>query len=387
VAKRLSHQPLGLKEGFSMRVILDTNIFLQDIPLESPAFVTFLSGLRPAGYELIVPQLVYDELINKYIEEYSKFLELGRKLGINPHGPIRQRIRQDASKAAEEYAKYLQTKLPIKKLVDYPSTPHNLLVRRALARRKPFRNTDTGGYRDALLWDTIIILAQEIPQSPIAFITSNQKDFSAPGQPQKLHSELIQDLTSVGKPVSEVRLFNTLTQFVDENISPVLQSLSQIRDQLSAGTYPDLELKVFVEEELQGHVGWMEINHRQLGFPSEYETSHLSMVNRIDSIESTNVRQLPTGELLVEFNLQAECEFDVFIAKSDFYALDDEESPYVWDNDWNEWYVAAEESSDVEMHINLIYDPNIKKVKTAEITDINPTVEWWERQDRERKRG
>jgi hypothetical protein len=102
------------------------------------------------------------------------------------------------------------------------------------------------------------------------------------------------------------------------------------------------------------------------------------MVSSIEQISEIDVRQLPSGDLLISFRVGANCEFDVFIYKADYYSLPDDHLPYVWDNDWNEWYVAASASSDIEMQISLILDLTDRTIKSASIADIQPTTEWSE---------
>lgn len=359
-----------------MRVVLDTNIFLQDIPAQRPAFTTLLAGLDIAGHRLVMTQIVFDELINKYKEDVEQLLRSARKLGIGPQGPIQDIAIGDVDASTGLFSEFLRRRFPYGKLVPYPSTPHTLLVGRALERKKPFRNSDTGGYRDSLLWHTIVELAREDPGSPIAFVTSNLKDFGSSKTPAELHPDLCEDISSHDHPTSAVTLFGRLEDFVEAHVTPVLVSLDGIRAELAASTFSALNLVEFVQEGLQPLVAYKEFQPDEIGFPPTFETSHLSMVNDIEGVTDVDVRQLPSGELLISFRVTANCEFDVFIYKSDYYSMSETHQPYVWNSDWNEWYVAASASTDVEMLVDLIFDRAAGAVKSASIADIHPVEEY-----------
>ena len=74
-----------------MRIVLDTNIFVADFTLASPSFETLITGAPRAGHSLLLSDLVFDELLNRYGKEYQKVLDAQRRLGVGPVGPIRSR--------------------------------------------------------------------------------------------------------------------------------------------------------------------------------------------------------------------------------------------------------------------------------------------------------
>lgn len=367
-----------------MLVVLDTNIFVADFALDSPAFETLLAGAPRAGHSLLLPDLVLDELINRYGEEYHKVLEAQRRLGLGPGGAIRSRRLESAQAATDRYREHVLTRLRSASRLKYPNTPHEALVRRALARSKPFRNTDTGGYRDALLWYSVLGAATFSPTVPVALVTANTRDFSDPANPSQLHPDLVKDLVASELTPASVLLFPSLDRFLQAHVIPTLTVLDDIRARLEAGTFEGLDLRTFTTDDLQPLLGWKEFEPQEIGFPSEYETSHLSMIEEIQQLSDIDVRQLPSNDILISYSLIAECEFDIFIFKADYYSLPDSEMPYVWSPDWNEHYVAASDSSTVRMRIALVFTQTDHAVKSAQISEIEPTEEWWERKERER---
>jgi predicted nucleic acid-binding protein len=162
-----------------MRIILDTNIVFRDFYFSSPASRTLLSGMAKANHSLYVPKVIFDEIVNKYLESVGELLGKAKRLGFSGLA-INDSVVNELEQARSSYSEFLTRELKTvgARFLDYPTTSHEELVGRALKRRKPFRSTDTGGYRDALIWETIKILACEKPKETIAFISDNPKRVS-----------------------------------------------------------------------------------------------------------------------------------------------------------------------------------------------------------------
>ncbi len=346
--------------------------------MEGSTFRVLLSGLSHAGYSLCVPRVVLDEVVNKYTEEASKAISQIRKLGFSmPRFSGSSRPISSVEEAKEKYKISLLEKLSDvgARLLDYPPTPHEHLVQRALDRRKPFRGTDTGGYRDALIWETILQLAGSEPHGTIAFVSTNSGDFADEHNKERFHPHLVDDLRALGEKRSEVVLFKDLDGFVDTHIKPTLEFLENVRAQLEAGNYPNLNLQTLIQEQLVDLVGWKEFDSRDIGFPTEFESPTITYIDEVHSITNIDVRKLSTNELLITFSADAECEFDVFIFKADFYTLPDDMLPFVWDDDWNKHYMAASASVRVQLTVSLTFDVESNKITSTQIKGITPKEE------------
>lgn len=349
-----------------MKIVIDTNIFFRDFMLDGTEFRTLFSELPKLGYKLCIPRIVFDETVNKFLEEIKKALDNARKIGAtsinfaNFENPI-----STPENAKETYRTFFSAKLRSlgAELVDYPAVTHENLVQRALSRKKPFRSSDTGGYRDALLWETILELAQS---DEIAFISDNPKDFSDDSK-QGLHSDLLDDIKN--KELRTVTLFDSVGKFNQSKIYPVLQLLGEIQAQLSAEQYTPLILSSFLDEKLVEFIGSQELDPAEIDLPAEFESPTISHIENISEISNINVRQLSSGELLITLSVHAECVFDIFIYKPDYYILDDDEV-FVWDTNWNEWYVAASISKQVTLDLKMTFSPEASKVTSVSILGV-----------------
>jgi predicted nucleic acid-binding protein len=352
-----------------MKIVIDTNVFFHDFLLDGTEFRTLFSELPRLGYILCMPQIVFDETVNKFLEETRKVYDSARKIGVSAvqfskfATPI-----TSPENAKEVYQVYFAENLRKlnAEMIGYPAVTHQKLVERALQRKKPFRSSDTGGYRDALLWETILELAKT---DEVMFISNNPKDFSDENK-KGFHQDLIDDIQS--RELKSISLFTSVHGFNEVKIYPELKNLAEIQKQLKAGEYEGLSLTTFLEEQLTKHLGSQELDPSDLDLPNKFESPSLNLVETVNEISDINVRQLSSGELLITFSAEMECEFHIFIYKPDYYVIGDDIKIFVWDNDWNEWYVAASTSKQVTLDLKLTYLPENEEVTSVSILGIRP---------------
>ena len=352
-----------------MKIVIDTNIFFHDFMLDGTEFRTLISELPRLGYMLCVPKIVFDETVNKFFEETRKVYESTRKIGVSALVFSEFDSPSESPEIArDKYQTFFAEKFKTlnAEVVDYPSVTHKELVGRALSRKKPFRNTDTGGYRDALLWETILELAKT---DEVSFLSNNPKDFSDENK-QEFHQDLINDVQTRG--LKTVSLFTSIHGFNEARIYPELKNLNEIQTLLETDKYEYLILSEFLDEQLTEHVGSDELDPSDINLPSEFESPSLSLVEKVNEITNINVWQLSSGELLITFSADMDCEFDVFIYKPDYYGMGDDTEVSVWDNDWNEWYVAASITRQIILDLKLTYNADSKKVTSVNILGFHP---------------
>ena len=240
----------------AMKVLVDSNQFIADFLLESAPFRYLMHFLNNEGHTLLLSRLVLEEVENKYSTEIQKaFTEASKsnqrleQLGLS-HSPaktfnlelpllnLEQRIREQIDSV---------------QILEYENVPQAQVVQRALNRRKPFDADGATGYRDCLLWLSLICqLASDTSNTDeeVIFISSNWKDFyqAAPVKQAvnedsdkassstsiqnkkptsllkiKLHDDLIADLTSLKQSVSP---FYTVAAFVDTKVDKAKHVIS-----------------------------------------------------------------------------------------------------------------------------------------------------------------
>lgn len=154
-----------------MKVVLDTNIIFSDFHLKGAKIKNLCESTKSIGGVVYIPELVIDESINKYKEQLqlgnSKIdkgiSDLKRLIGKTVfENPITDKYIIDE---VDEYQKGFRKQIKNLgiKIIPYPTIKHQELVKRDLARKKPFQESGKG-YRDALIWESVKSLCEKSPE-------------------------------------------------------------------------------------------------------------------------------------------------------------------------------------------------------------------------------
>ncbi len=353
-----------------MQVVLDTNIIVADYHLVGTHAITFRDASKRLGYSLAIPGVVFDETINKYNEELRECTKTIKK-GLKKIRKLTGReipldgLQESLDLTAEEYkTKLIKTIDSVKGLIlRYPIITHEKLVRRALNRKKPFHK-EGRGYRDALIWETVLEIAKA-DNKPVIFITANRKEYFGPES--GLHLDLLSDLKELGIDEDKVKIYKDFSDFNQKYIIPRLQHLEDLRDQLSRSEHPDLNLSEAILDNQGELIYWPEISAKKLMFRWEFESPSMSAIHEVYNLKVNNVMKLYSGKLLIEFEADAECEYDFYVHKGDLEAIVRSDNAFVDDYNWNRHYASASASKETHISISLIYDEATKIVESIDM--------------------
>ena len=95
-------------------------------------------------------------------------------------------------------------------ILPIPSTPHGQLIAKAIERRRPF-NRKGSGYRDALIWESVLELLERGP-GPVALVSNDRDAFPDKPDNPKLAADLVRELADRGHP-GRVALYFFLKDF------------------------------------------------------------------------------------------------------------------------------------------------------------------------------
>ena len=187
-----------------MHVVLDANIIIAEGFGQSVAFQFLLSSSSAVGHIICIPALVIEEVVANFKREIEQetsrtekdLQKIARLLAKPLQSPIAGLGIEDET---NQFRDRLKSKLDESDcfILDYPDTTHEELVKRAVARKRPF-DTKGSGYRDALVWESVLNLVASV-NDPVVLLSSD-KDFGKEG---KLYTDIVDDLTSRGK--SDIR--------------------------------------------------------------------------------------------------------------------------------------------------------------------------------------
>lgn len=364
-----------------MKVVLDTNIIFSDFHLNGAKIKDLCESAKSIGAILYIPAVVIDETINKYCEKiqdcktkidkyFSDFERLtGKKIELT------QNSLDVITKEKEEFIKYFEVQIRRLNLeiIPYPSTSHKDLVSRDLARKRPFQESGKG-YRDTLIWESLLTICTkcnnlfDMPQ--MVFINKNHKDFCLEGC---LHPDLREDLAKLGINKDYVEIVEDIDVFIKKFAKPKQKILQNIKDAFQTyGSYKDINIIHETEQRLDKFLLYRQFDYEDSPFRQEFENPTVVEIGK-PKIKIDEVRQISDNEVVIEYTVNIECTFDVYLFKADAMCMDVKELPQVWDNDWNKHYMAASDTATINLKIFLIVDNSFTKVLSDDIEIIDNT--------------
>jgi PIN domain-containing protein len=278
-----------------MIVVLDTTETFADLRLDGSNFRMLKAYISRTRSRLAIPQIVVEETINHFREQLSEQVEaastalrsIDRMLGES--GTYRS-PSIDQARSVEDFRRYLD--MQIQELggsvIAYGKVLLPDLIARSLGRRRPFDSSGQRGFRDAVLWESI--LKEVIPglrdTEPVALVTRNSKDF---GKEPELFPELQEDCRSRSKPNVQVRLFNGLQSFVDKEVKPNLEKLEAIHREIVQGQFKTFSLDAFLAASTESlrraideHVRWYPDLGKLIPYLSdEFHSQHLQNLEQL----------------------------------------------------------------------------------------------------------
>ena len=322
-----------------MHIVLDANAIVSEGFGNSRQFKALLSVANALGYTIVVPQVVVDEVVARFSKSLeaeveavrSRLAKLSNWMSRSLESPI------GVLNVADETESFKRTLL--KKFEDanvvvagYPDTPHEELVRRATSRTRPFDDNGSG-YRDTLIWMTVLDLVTETGEQVV--LVAADKAFRNKERPN-LHRDLttqVSDITRAGG--NRVALSINLSSLVDDHIRPYLNNVpwENPLETLANLVFGAEETIALAIQEKYAHMEW---DPNALGLSGDFESPTLDSASNVTIRSVEDVREYPGGGYLVKVEADFEADFGVFMYKSDWYAHEEEPHLFVVDWDWND---------------------------------------------------
>jgi len=352
----------------TMHVVLDTNVFFSDFRMEGNAFRVLLASTERLGIAVYVPEVVLDEISSCYRREMEALrakLDKAASTWQRYSGRSICSLPSDEDMAQEcsHYSTWLRAKLESIQAVipAYPDVSHRVLAQRAMARRRPFREDDRG-YRDALIWETVLSLCAGIGE-PMFLVSKNRKDFGDGPEP---HADLVADLCERGLSEDMVRVFSSLA---DLKLHEQLERLDDLIERFSTDAVPDFSLHSWVQDQLIDVLREGEWAGALLGLTRSSSDACLSSIDRVVAISVDDVRQLPNGDLLLAATARLSAEVQVHGDLESYYR--DEGYRELWEDGFPAGCLAAWFPVEAKIMFSLVLQADFSAVLSAEVDEID----------------
>lgn len=361
-----------------MLIFLDTSIFCADFQMTSTSFELLKSYIGKGGNWLCVPEIVMDEVKNKYREQ---IIELSQK----------------SNSSIRELNKYVTTDFPLiseEQIIaeiekynknwdmllfeygnglpeGYPDVSHKDIVQRALERKKPFKSDGKDGYRDYLIWLTFVDVVSRYSMEDACFITLNTRDFSDKENKDKLHPQLEKDLKDKDIDLTRIHYFTSLKNFIEKEVKPKLQDIEEHEKLISALMADNLGFMVPLKEAIVREILGLELEGYDIVFMDDGENHSVDQVEEIFDLKIEDISEISHTEYLLTMEAQALCNISFYIFKADYYSGEDFSQIFIVDSEWNKYYMLAEELMGLAISLEVIYDLEKKKITSMNIQNVD----------------
>lgn len=293
-----------------MDVILDSNIFRSDLPLKSKEIEVLIDYLYKSKSSLLMPKIILEEIRHLYRRQLIDNINKYRSICRNIRGiifDINTKIETteiDIEEQVENYINFVKRKFNItnEKIIDYKPEYLNEVVARATQRKKPC-GTDGQGFRDTILWLTILDCAKSDNNWQIVFISSNTEDF-ANKETSSLHEDLLNDIQKSG---IDVYYYKEISNFLEKHQSNV-EYISEdwMLNELRKVKFED-HMKTFFNKEDNKIYNWYERNISE----GKERTNYFNVYEfYLNSIGTYSVFELTDGKVIITTELACEMQIE-----------------------------------------------------------------------------
>lgn len=366
-----------------MKLIIDTNIVHEDYHLYGPRISKLVSAAKKLGYDMMMPEVVVDEMINQYRKKLIQYMPGYAnimKMVTSTQG-VENKFDRDSfiSEKTKEYASFLRKRLKELdiEVIGYPRVDIKALVAKDLNVKKPFREIEGGsiGYRDALIWESIKSVCQlpkaliEDPQ--VEFLTENTKDFA--GADNTLHPDLVEELKKASLAENCVVLVSDVKSFFETKINGELELLDHIKEALvKFGKFNRFDIHDEVSRVLNEDYVFEVLDEsdydsgERYHLPGYMEDPSYNNANS-PSIDEVMVRRLADQTVLIEVAATVNVELSFFVYKADYYMIDEDKMPYIIDEDWNDHYMWCESSVAIPFWLAFNTTPKLGRILSVDV--------------------
>ena len=157
--------------GSSFCIVIDTSVLHDDYELAKAPLRELLNIAKLCGARVLLPRVVFDKHVSHFERDYQKYRSQTEaaldKLSQLPLVDVPDVHIPEVTVAYSDSLQVIAQERGIE-FLDYPRVTHQNILRRFFQKRKPFGEKDTG-YKDALIWETILELLPD-PNVRVIFI-------------------------------------------------------------------------------------------------------------------------------------------------------------------------------------------------------------------------
>lgn len=300
-----------------LAVVLDANTVGVQDPLAGNASRIVLDAASKGQLLVVVPELVIREVINKWREntagEIDKLRPLIKRLE-------RYRLSvdlptdEDLAARATDVEGALRQRLAAPGVLtpNFPVIGHEHLVQRALDRRLPFTKDGKDGYRDSVLWETVIELAAK---HEVVLVSRDGRAFTSGDDKETLSQALAAEVLERLGDGAHVELVRDLQAVADRVTAQDEHTLQAVRSLVSESSF-----RTLLEEALEDNLPSLSLGPRHLrtlGFGPQISIGTAMALNELGAVSVLSAYAVPGGDTLAELDVAASIDAHFIVTGAD----------------------------------------------------------------------
>ncbi len=359
-----------------MKIVIDTNVIHKDFFLQNAQIINLCETAKKCGIKVFIPQVVIDEVINHYrekIEDARSNFEKA-KGGLSffyPNENIEDYFTvEKTAQLLEDYKIDLDKRLSELdiQIIPYPDISHEKLVKRDLARKKPFQQSGKG-YRDALIWESVHNIIENNDNEPdLVFINKNTKDFF---DKERLHPDLQEDIANRGFSLKCIEIYDDISKVIDQYIKPRQESLNGlIKLYVGKDAIGEIDINSFVKDKAMTYLRdgiATKIPFFQTGIGSHLENPFFYDCSK-SSCEIKDIRLLNDDQIIIYVEGILSTLYGGLLHKTTAYVIGKKNLPQILDTEWDENYMMVQDNLNLPITLSIIVDKDLKTIHFYNIT-------------------
>lgn len=357
-------------------IFIDSNIFHNLWLLDSADFRLLSNFIKNSSSTLLLSELVCQEVQNLYKRNFEKTVDEFKKSITKTDKFLAKKITLDVDSLNENYnfKNICKEKFEFIEWVEFTGIPNEILVQRAIERKLPFRGENEKGFRDSLIWLSLVkYLAKKSKEDEIIFISLNLNDFYNADK-SDFHEDLLNDL-KMENVKALIKPYLTLNSFIEEL---KLKDEEFTNEKINESYLYEIESQIEeITEDYISNLSTSEFKKLMESSKPKYFflpflISHDFYINEgIEDPEVVDYIKISSDSIYItyKFNLR-NCDFDFTIPETEYYKMQEKLDRYK-----SASYLAEDEYHNIifcraYFTVNFIYNLETKTISGFEINTL-----------------
>lgn len=354
-----------------MLIYLDTNILYNNFRMDG----TYFNLINHIG-TIVFSEVVIDEIKNKYreklVEQWQKTQkELKQLSEITGKKVSMPQINvEEECRIYSDFLEFFIIESGMTVAEEYPDIPHKDVVARALRRKKPFKEDGSTGYRDYLVWRSLLNIVKLFNNEDVHFITTNIHDFSDPDDKKKLHMDLVEEMDELRIDKGRLHYWTSLKSFVEQIVKPLLEEQEE-NQKIIDSILEDENFREPFERSLFSYLVGTSLKGQDVFTIGNNQV--VSRIEEICNIDIESISKIDDTTNLLEMKAEVFCEICSHLAKTDLkdYTREDFDGYWMEDEGIEASMVVLNTEMLLQVSVEVICDSESKKIIAFEVTEIS----------------